>query len=192
MNNENWDVKYHGIYGTIEYIDRLCNTCVSTWYKWYNISGLELNRFLAGACRAPRLKNLGARPKIPVPGYILGLQLKPFLAGTCRAPRLKNLGARRKISVPRAPGHPLISSPDIYIYIYIRIEPHSHHVFFSQNLFDSNFCVGHLKKKKDAVINISMCVCRKERFVYIYIYIYIHIYIYIWLKDKNVIKKIYC
>ena len=66
-------------------------------------AGLELNRFLAGACRAPRLKNLGAWPNIPVPGYLSGLPTNPFLAGVCRAPSLKNLGARRKILVPGAP-----------------------------------------------------------------------------------------
>ena len=36
----------------------------------FHIAGLELNYFLADACRAPRFKYLGARPKFPVPGFI--------------------------------------------------------------------------------------------------------------------------
>ena len=36
------------------------------------------NGFLASACRAPRLKDLGARHKIPVPGYKSGLKLNRF------------------------------------------------------------------------------------------------------------------
>ena len=47
--------------------------------RWHHRNtGLELKRFLTGACRAPRLRNLGARPKIPVPKYISGPQLKLF------------------------------------------------------------------------------------------------------------------
>ena len=45
------------------------------------LGGLELNRVLAGACRAPRLKNLGARPKISVPGYKSVLKFSRF--GRC-------------------------------------------------------------------------------------------------------------
>ena len=41
-------------------------------------AGLELNRFLAGACRAPRLKNLGARLRIPVPGYMSDIEINRF------------------------------------------------------------------------------------------------------------------
>ena len=41
---------------------------IGTKFYEYPVTGLELNRFfLAGACRAPSLKNLGARRKISAP-----------------------------------------------------------------------------------------------------------------------------
>ena len=43
-----------------------------------HLQGSNLTLFSDGACRVRRLKNLGARPKIPVPGYISGLALNRF------------------------------------------------------------------------------------------------------------------
>ena len=53
------------------------------------VKGLELNRYCAGACRAPRLKKSLCRAQIPSARIYLGVRTLPFLAGAYRAPSLK-------------------------------------------------------------------------------------------------------